>query len=244
MNSLAATLGTVLLTFFLAAVVQAESLQLVVQEVYIDLHSGPGRGFPRQYAVERGATINVIKQRTDWVKVRTERGKSGWAKSSDLEKTLTSAGVAVRLLPRFSDYSRRRFEVTAGGGYYAEEPEVFARLGYRLSDLLSAEFGAAQVTSDFSSSKLFMLSVLAQPYQWGRFLPFASLGFGRYYNDPNRSAIDSGKSDDNFYSFGLGTRFYIAHSLVLRAEYRRYNLSEGNESDGQNEYSIGLSFFF
>ncbi|MGI9292979.1 MAG: outer membrane beta-barrel protein [Pseudomonadales bacterium] len=234
-----------LLAFLLTHFVQAEPLQLVVQEVYIDLHPGPGRGFPRQYAVERGATINVIKQRTDWIKVRTERGNSGWAKSSDLEKTLTTAGLPVRLSrTRFSDYRQQRFEMSAGGGYYAAEPEVFGRFGYRWSKIFSVELGVTQVTSDFSSSTLIMANVLAQPFQWGRFSPFLSAGVGRNYNDPNRSLIDSEKTDSDFYNFGLGTRFYLTRSLVVRAEYKRYNLLEGDENDGQNEYNIGLSFFF
>lgn len=234
-----------LLALLLPHFVQAEAVQLVVQEVYIDLHSGPGRGFPKQYAVERGATITVIKQRTDWIKVQTERGRSGWVKSSDVEQTLTTAGLPVRLSrTRFSDYSQQRFEMTAGGGYYASEPEVFARLAYRWSKIFSVELGAAQVTSDFSSSTLVMAGVLAQPFQWGRFSPYLSIGVGRNYNDPNRSLIDSEKSDSDFYSFGLGTRFYLTRSLVVRAEYKRYNLLEGDENDGQNEYNIGLSFFF
>ncbi|MGI9286218.1 MAG: outer membrane beta-barrel protein [Pseudomonadales bacterium] len=234
-----------LLAFLLAHFVQAESLQLVVQEVYIDLHSGPGRGFPKQYAVERGASITVIKQRTDWIKVSTERGSTGWVKGSDLEKTLTTAGLPVRLSrTRFSDYRQQRFEMSVGGGYYADEPEVFARFGYRWSKIYSVELGATQVTGDFSNSTLVMANVLAQPFQWGRFSPFLSAGVGRNYYDPNRSLISSEKTESNFYNFGFGTRFYLTRSLVVRAEYKRYNLLEGDENDGQNEYNIGLSFFF
>lgn len=234
-----------LLAFLLPQFVQAQPLLLVVQEVYIDLHTGPGRGFPRQYAVERGATIRVIKQRTDWVKVQTERGSSGWVKSSALEKTLTTAGLPVRLSrTRVSDYRQQRFELGVGGGYYAAEPEVFARAGYRWSKIFSTELGVAQVTSGFSNSKLIMVNVLAQPFQWGRWSPFLSLGIGRNYNNPNRSLINAEKTDSDFFNFGLGTRFYLTRSLVVRAEYKRYNLVEGDENDDQNEYNIGLSFFF
>ncbi len=229
----------------LVPMAQAEQVQLVVQEVYIDLHSGPGRGFPKQYAVERGASINVIKQRTDWFKVRTERGDSGWVKGSDIEKTLTKAGLPVLLRhSQQRDYQRQRFEITAGGGFYATEPEVFARVGYRWSQIFSAELGATKVTSDFSSSTLIMANVLAQPYEWRGFTPFVSLGFGRNYNDPNRSVIAAKQTESNFYNFGLGTRFDLTRTFVVRAEYKRYNLLEGDDNDGQNEFNIGLSFFF
>ena len=246
MNHRAWSPSILLLVFLLAPqVLQAEPLQLIVQEVYIDLHSGPGRGFPRQYAVERGASINVIKQRTDWFKVRTQRGDSGWVNINDVEQTLSNAGFSSLVgHSQSNDYEQPRIEVTVGGGFYATEPEVFARVGYRWSEIFSVELGAAQVTSDFSSSTLIMANLLAQPYQWGRFTPFASLGIGRNYNDPNRSVIDSAETESNFINFGLGTRFYLTRSLVVRAEYKRYNLLEGDENDGQNEYNIGLSFFF
>ena len=234
-----------LLAFLLAPVTYAVPVQLVVQEVYIDLHSGPGRGFPRQYAVERGASINVIKQRTDWFKVSTERGDSGWVKGSDIEKTLTTAGLPVRLGYRQArDYQRQRFEITAGGGFYATEPEIFARVGYRWSPIFSAELGATKVTSDFSSSILVMANVLAQPFEWRGFTPFVSLGIGRIYNDPNRSVIAAEETESNFYNFGFGTRYDLTRTFVVRAEYKRYNLLEGDENDGQNEFNIGLSFFF
>ncbi len=245
MNYLRWASSVLLLAFLLAAVTHAEPVQLIVQEVYIDLHSGPGRGFPKQYAVERGAGINVIKQRTDWFKVRTERGDSGWVKASDIEKTLTLAGLPVQpVRTQIRDYRRQRFEITAGGGSYATEPEVFARVGYRWSPIFSAELGATKVTSDFSSSTLVMTNVLAQPYQWRGFTPFVSLGIGRIYNDPNRSVIAAEKSESNFYNFGLGTRFDITRTFVVRAEYKRYNLLEGDENDGQNEFNIGLSLSF
>ena len=41
-----------------------------VVEPYIELHTGPGRGYPIFYIAERGESVTVLKQRTDWIKVR------------------------------------------------------------------------------------------------------------------------------------------------------------------------------
>ena len=38
---------------------------------YIELHSGPGRGFPVFHTVERGGEVALLKRRTDWYRVRT-----------------------------------------------------------------------------------------------------------------------------------------------------------------------------
>ena len=51
---------------------------VVVQDAFVDLRSGPGRGFPATYSVEREATIELLRQRTDWIKVRTDDGREGW----------------------------------------------------------------------------------------------------------------------------------------------------------------------
>jgi len=70
---------------------------VVVQDAYADMRSGPGRGFPATYSVERDASIQLLRQRTDWIKVRTANGREGWVHRSQLERTLTPGGAEVRL---------------------------------------------------------------------------------------------------------------------------------------------------
>jgi uncharacterized protein YraI len=65
-----------------------DAVQVVVVGPYLDLHTGPGRGYPVTLSVPRGARIELLFQRTDWVKVRTDRGQEGWAHRSQLEETL------------------------------------------------------------------------------------------------------------------------------------------------------------
>lgn len=69
---------------------------VVVAEPYIEMHTGPGRGYPVFHVVDRGNEIEVIKRRTDWFKVRTARGKEGWVNRAEMELTLTSAGEATQ----------------------------------------------------------------------------------------------------------------------------------------------------
>ncbi|MDX1695539.1 MAG: SH3 domain-containing protein, partial [Ketobacteraceae bacterium] len=54
-----------------------------VVEAYINLRTGPGRGYPVFYIAERGEWIEVIRRRTDWFEVRTERDKVGWVHRED-----------------------------------------------------------------------------------------------------------------------------------------------------------------
>ena len=47
--------------------------QLFVAEPYLELKTGPGRGYPVTQVVARGEAVDVLFRRTDYFKVRTER---------------------------------------------------------------------------------------------------------------------------------------------------------------------------
>ncbi len=70
---------------------------VVVQDPYLELRSGPGRGFPVFHVVDRGASVELLRRRTDWIKVRGGDGAQGWVHRSQLERTLTPGGEPVTL---------------------------------------------------------------------------------------------------------------------------------------------------
>src|SRR3974390_3542189 len=73
-----------------------EYLQLFVTQPYMELHTGPGRGYPVFHVVPRDASIDVLFRRTDWFRVRTERGVEGWASQADMLKTVLADGTPFR----------------------------------------------------------------------------------------------------------------------------------------------------
>ena len=82
-----------------AASVQAteEYALLQVADPFIELHTGPGIGYPVFHVVDRDDFIEVLKRKTDWFKVRTPDGKRGWVARTQLEKTLTTSGESTHL---------------------------------------------------------------------------------------------------------------------------------------------------
>ena len=79
--------------------------QAQVAEPYLELHTGPGRGYPVFHVVAEGEWVSIIKRRTDWFRVRTDRGLKGWVNREQLAQTLDGAGV-----PRsFRDIVRGHF---------------------------------------------------------------------------------------------------------------------------------------
>src|SRR2546423_9509319 len=69
-----------------------ETEKLIITDPYIELRTGPGRGYPIFFVAARDDRIQILLRHTDWYKVRTEKGKEGWVNRSQLESTLTEAG--------------------------------------------------------------------------------------------------------------------------------------------------------
>ena len=61
-----------------AATAAADAEQVVIQDPYLEFHTGPGRGYPIFYVVDRGEEVSLLRRRTDWIKVRSDRGREGW----------------------------------------------------------------------------------------------------------------------------------------------------------------------
>jgi uncharacterized protein YgiM (DUF1202 family) len=96
----------VFLPFVTPAYAKTAHYEAVVAEPFLELHTGPGRGFPVFHVVDRGQRIEVLKRRTDWFQVRTDRGVRGWVKLEDMGATLDVSGSATQIRTRMSMITR------------------------------------------------------------------------------------------------------------------------------------------
>src|SRR5258708_17965372 len=77
----------------------AKNLELVVTDPFLEMHSGPGRGFPVVYVIGRDELVTVLYSRTDWFKVRSQTGNEGWVRRADLDRTLLPKGQPAPISP-------------------------------------------------------------------------------------------------------------------------------------------------
>lgn len=224
-----------------------ESPQTVaIADPYIELHTGPGRGYPVFHVEERGATIAILKRKTNWFKVRTARDIEGWVDRAQLERTLDPAGERVQVQEATAeDYERRRWEAGVMGGDFDGANEISVYGAYALSNGLHAELSLTQVLGEFAESLVISADLLAQPFPDWRFSPYLALGTGVIDTKPRTALVQALDRNDRMSHVGIGMRTYLSRRFMLRMEYRNHVIFTSRDDNEEiDEWKIGFGVFF
>ena len=246
-TSLPRLLALLLLALPLSAqAAKRELLQLFVTEPYLELHTGPGRGYPVFFVVGRSDWIEIELRRTNWFKVRTDGGKVGWVNREQLESTLTAAGNVKGFRDiLLDDYLSRRVLMGAAWGHFKSEPMLKLWGGYRLSETLSLEGTLGQVQGVFSGTDFWHLSLTSEPWSDQRLSPFFSVGLGKFRNIPNASLGGAAPTDAKLAHATLGLRWYLGERFVARLDTSLYTaFVADNRSTEYRAVTAGIAFFF
>jgi hypothetical protein len=220
--------------------------RLQITDPYIELRTGPGRGYPVFFVAARDAWIEIELRHTDWFKVRTDDGKVGWVTRQQLETTLTAAGGQKSFRDvLLDDYLSRKVQLGAAWGHFKSEPMLKVWSSYRLSETLSLEGTLGQVQGVFSGTDFWHIDLIAEPWSDRRFSPFFGIGVGKFKNFPNLSLIGATTTDAKLAHASIGVRYYLTERFVMRADYTLYTafVSDARTTE-YRAFTAGLSFFF
>jgi len=217
-----------------------------VADAYIELRTGPGRGYPIFFVAPRNDWIEIELRHTDWFRVRTEDDKVGWVSRQQLESTLTAAGGTKTFRDvLLDDYLSRKVQLGAAWGHFKAEPMLKIWTSYRLSDTLSIEGTFGQVQGVFSGTNLWHLDLVVEPWSDKRISPFFAVGLGKFKNFPNLSLIGATTTDAKLGAARLGALYYLTERFVLSADYAFYTAFLNDQrSTEYRAWTAGLSFFF
>lgn len=225
----------------------ADGQKVRVAEPFIQLYTGPGKGYPVYQDIARGTWLSVLKQQAGWFKVETEKGKQGWVLRAELEKTVTADGEPVSL-PGVSqaDFSQRNWEIGTLWGETQGAASVFTLYGgYSFNENLSAELSASQMFGNLSVSYLVNLNLVAQPFPEWRISPFFTLGTGNIDTRTRSSLVQQRDQTDKTSHVGYGIKAYLSRSFFLRVEYREYVIfSSSDDNEELSIWSVGVGSFF
>jgi uncharacterized protein YgiM (DUF1202 family) len=246
--ALARALVCTMLSLLAAAAAPSASAQEKVQitDPYVELRTGPGRGYPIFFVAQREEWIEILLRRTDWFKVRTANGEEGWVNRAQLETTLTEAGTTKAFRDvLLDDYLRRKLELGGAWGLFDGEPMLKIWTAYRFADALSIEATIGQVQGTFSGTEFWNVNLNVEPWSDRRLSPFFGVGVGRFKNIPNASLVNAVVTDANLANAAIGLRYYIAERFVAKLDYSIYTAYASDSDTAEyRAWTIGIAFFF
>lgn len=219
--------------------------EVTVASPYVDMYTGPGRGYPIFHALEYGETFWLLKRRTDWVKVSTRRGITGWVRIADLGEIHGEDDEQVVLpVPDYRDYRTQDFHLGFSYGDFDGADSMGVTLGYRFTANISAELRATQAVGEFSDSRTYQVAVVHQPFPQWRLSPYFMLGTGINTTSPNATIVATEDREDTAMLTGVGIKTHLSRRFALRAEVANHYLLTSRENNQEIvEWKLGFDVY-
>ncbi len=226
-----------------------EYVRVRIADPFIELHTGPGGGYPIFYVIDRGEEVRILRRKTDWFRIETEDGRSGWASRAQMQQTLLPSGERLPITDStLEDFPQRKWVLGVTGGEFKSAP-VFTFFGaYSLTENLAAELHFGQSVGSVSSATFVKGNLIMQPFAEQKYSPYLTLGIGRIEVSPSAILISPTDDTNEMAQFGLGVQRYISRSFLLRFEANEYVIfsadSTSNNNEEVNEWKFGFAVFF
>jgi hypothetical protein len=221
--------------------------KILIADPFIEMHTGPGRGYPVFHVVERGREVTLITRRTDWFEVKTDRGVKGWVSRDQMIATLEPTGEPLDLQePARENYMSRRWQGGVMGGDFSGASLISAFGGYAFSDNLSIELTLNHIIGEFSNGYGATLGLMHVFAPERRLSPYFTIGTGVIHTSPKATLVNVEDRTDQVGYVGGGLQFYLTRRFMLRTEYRRdvvFTSRDENEEADEWKY-LGFAFFF
>lgn len=225
----------------------AEELRTVsVADPFLEMHTGPGRGYPIYHVVDRGESVQIVMQRTEWYLVRAENGNEGWVALAQMELTLKPDGSEVEFgRATLEDLTNAKWEAGILAGDFGGANIISLYGGYSFNPHVSVEVWGSQILGNFSNGWMGSVNVVHETWPEWRFSPFFTLGAGVIHTSPKSTIVQGEDRTDEIAHVGVGVRIYATRRFLLRVEYKSYVVfTSRDENEEVEEWKAGFAFFF
>jgi len=223
-----------------------ELRSVVVADPFLEMHTGPGEGYPIFHVVDRGESVHIEMQRTGWFLVRAEDGKEGWVDQAQMEMTLKPDGSAVEFSrATLEDFTNAKWETGILAGDFGGANIISLYGGYSFNPNVSLEVWGSQILGNFSNGWMGSVNVVHEAWPEWRYSPFFTLGAGVIHTSPKSTIVGGEDRTDEIAHVGVGVRIYTARRFLLRVEYKSYVVfTSRDENEEVEEWKAGFAFFF
>jgi hypothetical protein len=223
-----------------------EYLSVSVADPYLEMHTGPGRGYPIFHVVDRGEVVEIVKRRTDWFLVEDEGGARGWVDRAQMELTLQPDGQNIEFAGASrQDFTEARWEAGVLAGDFGGANIISVYTGYSLNPNVAIEVWGSQILGNFSNGWMGSVNVVHETWPEWRISPFFTLGAGVIHTEPKSTIVQGEDRTDQVAHAGGGVRIYATRRFMLRAEYKSYVVfTSRDDNEEVEEWKVGFAFFF
>jgi hypothetical protein len=223
-----------------------EYLQVFVVSPYLELHTGPGRGYPVFDVVDRDGSVDVLAHYTEWFKVRTERDVVGWVPERDMAHTVLADGSAFTFeRGDRAGFTSHRFEMGMFAGEYGGATLISAYSSFSFNSQLALELSVGQFLGNASNGvvgDIGLTHVFLPEWRWS---PFVMLGTGIVHTEPKATLVQPLNRTEQTAYVGGGVRYYLTRRFFLRAEYKNHIVfTKLNSNEEVDEWKLGFAFFY
>ncbi len=229
---------------------ESSATSLEVIDAYVEVHSGPGRGYPIFYVIEQGESVTVLTRRPDWYEVLAKGGRVGWVRASQMARTLQPTGEPVDLPSvSYGDYLKNSWRVGFSVGPFnsgeLKNADVFtANAGYRPLSWLALDVEYGNFYGSDVRGNLYNFNLLVEPFSHWRASPVLLLGSGKIAIDSQPKLTPLEIDTTSFQVMGLGIHYYLGRSFVVRGEFRSYTVSTDVDDERLDAWKVGFNTFF
>lgn len=230
-------------------------MQVEIIDPYVEMRSGPGRGYPVFNVVEQGEIVTVLKRKPDWYQIESKNKNTGWTNAVQMSRTLKTSGIPVKLPSiGYGQYLKNSWRVGfTSGQFFSGElsgAETFSvTAAYRAMSWLGVEGFSGKLFSTEVSGNYYGLNLIMEPYPQWSFVPYVAVGLGTLSLKSQPKLAPLGLDDSRFENIGLGVSYYLGSNFVFRGEYRWYSVSPSGVSSNNDtvhleEWKLGFNTFF
>ena len=223
-----------------------EYLQVFVVGPYLEMHTGPGRGYPVFNVVDRDQSVDVMVRYTEWFKVRSERGVIGWVSEDDMLRTVLADGSPFTFnRGDRAGFTSHRYEMGLFAGSYGGATLISTYGSWSFNSQLAAELAVGQFLGNVSTGVTVDLGLAHEFLPDWRFSPFVTLGTGLVHTEPKTTLVEPVNRTEQTAYVGGGVRYYLTRRFFLRAEYKSHVVfTKLNSNEVVDEWKVGFAFFY
>ncbi len=233
-----------------AVLAEDNSVRLEVIDPYLEMHTGPGAGYPVIYTVEQGENIDILTRRPDWYEIKAQNGRTGWVKAAQIARTLLPTGEPVDM-PNISygDFLEDSWRVGFNTGEFSDGELSGAQTftvtgGYRLFSWFGMELEAGKFYDSEVRGRYFGANLSFEPYSEWIVSPSITIGSGEMEVTVQPKQVPLAIEDSSYTQIGLGGSYYLGRNFVISAGYRWYTVSTEQDDERLKRWHIGFNAFF